>query len=115
MAQLGEYTRTKELLRSATRAFGPKEAVARVTPEQHGDRLNVARARYLQIRRLLLLGRLDEAELKLADLDPSLFPSASRTAHENRACWDRHATCPNCCTLQPQLRHSRSLKRTRES
>jgi hypothetical protein len=28
MAQLGEYTRAKELLRSAARAFGPKEAVA---------------------------------------------------------------------------------------
>ena len=29
MAQLGEYARAKELLRSAARAFGPKEAVAR--------------------------------------------------------------------------------------
>ena len=56
MAQLGECTRAKELLRSATRAFAPKEAVARVTLEQHGDRLNVAHARYLEIRRLLLLG-----------------------------------------------------------
>ncbi len=110
MAQLGEYARAKELLRSAARAFGPKEAVARgrcivaeaeialasrdlsfpaktldaarVTLEQHGDRLNAAHARYLEIRRLLLIGRLDEAELKLADLDPSLFPPASRTAHE---------------------------------
>ena len=82
MAQLGECTRAKELLRSATRAFGPKEAVARVTLEQDGDRLNVAHARHLEIRRLLLLRRLDEAELTLADLDPSLFPPASRTAHE---------------------------------
>jgi hypothetical protein len=110
MAQLGEYARAKELLRSAARGFGPKEAVARgrcivaqaeialasrdlsfpaktldaarVTLEQHGDRLNAAHARYLEIRRLLLIGRLDEAELKLADLDPSLFPPASRTAHE---------------------------------
>src|SRR5580658_2061939 len=110
MAQLGEYARAKELLRSAARAFGPQEAVARgrcivaeaeialasrdlsfptktldaarVTLEQHGDRLNAAHARYLEIRRLLLLGRLDEAELRLADLDPSLFPPASRTAHE---------------------------------
>jgi hypothetical protein len=102
MAQLGEYTRAKELLRSAARAFGPKEAVAggrcivaeaeialasrdlsfpaktldaaRVTLEQHGDRLNAAHARDLEIRRLLLVGRLDEAELKLADLDPRTFP-----------------------------------------
>ena len=29
MAQLGEYARAKQLLRSAARAFGPKEAVAR--------------------------------------------------------------------------------------
>jgi len=110
MAQLGEYARAKKLLRSAARAFGPKEAVARArcivaeaeialasrdlgfpaktldaarrTLEQHGDRLNAAHARYLEIRRLLLIGRLDEAELKLADLDPSPFPPASRTAHE---------------------------------
>jgi hypothetical protein len=102
MAQLGEYTRAKELLRSAARAFGPKEAVARgrcivaeaeialasrdlsfpaktldaarVTLEQHGDRLNAAHARDLEIRRLPLVGRLDEAELKLADLDPRTFP-----------------------------------------
>jgi hypothetical protein len=45
-----------------------------VTLEQHGDRLNAAHARYLEIRRLLLIGRLDEAELKLADLDPRTFP-----------------------------------------
>jgi len=53
-----------------------------VTLEEHGDRLNAAHARYLEIRRLLPIGRLDEAELNLADLDPSLFPPASRTAHE---------------------------------
>src|SRR5258708_17143034 len=109
MAQLGEYARARELLRSAARAFGPKEAVARArcivaeaeialdsrdlsfpaktldaaraTLEQHGDRLNAAHARYLEIRRLLLIGRLDEAERKLAGLDPTLFPPASRTAH----------------------------------
>ena len=110
MAQLGDYARAKELLRSSARAFGPKEAVARarcivaeaeialasrdlsfsaktldaarMTLEQHGDRLNAAHARYLEIRRLLLVGRLDEAERRLADLDPGLFPPASRTAHE---------------------------------
>lgn len=110
MAQLGDLARAKDLLRKATRAFGPKEAVARArcivaeaeialvsrdlgwpaksleaawaTLEQHGDRLNAAHARYLQVRRLLLMGRLDEAELLLADLDPALFPPASRAAHE---------------------------------
>jgi hypothetical protein len=110
MAQLGDLVRAKALLRSAARAFGPKEAVARarcvvaeaeialvsrdlswptksldaarVTLEAHGDRLNAAHARYLEVRRLLLIGRLDEAERTLAQLDPAPFPSALRAAHE---------------------------------
>ena len=109
MAQLGDFARAKELLRSAARAFGPKEAVARArcvvaeaeialasrdlgwppktldaaraTLEAHGDRLNAAYARYLEVRRLVLIGHLDEAERMLADLDPSPFPPASRTVH----------------------------------
>ena len=110
MAQLGEFVRAKALLRKAARAFGPKEAVARarcvvaeaeialvsrdlgwptkaldaarVTLEAHGDRVNAAHARNLQVRRLLLIGRLDEAEHALAELDPAAFPPASRAAHE---------------------------------
>jgi hypothetical protein len=110
MAQLGDLIRAKALVRSAARAFGPKEAVARArcvvaeaeialvsrdlawpakaldearaTLEGHGDRVNAAYARYLEVRRLLLIGRLDEAEQALAELDPSPFPPASRTAHE---------------------------------
>jgi hypothetical protein len=110
MAQLGDLVRAKALLRSAARAFGPKEAVARarcvvaeaeialvsrdlswptksldaarVTLEAHGDRLNAAHARYLEVRRLLLIGRLDEAERTLAQLDPAPFPPALRAAHE---------------------------------
>ena len=110
MAQLGDLVRAKALLRSAARAFGPKEAVARArcvvaeaeialvsrdlgwpakaldaaraTLEAHGDRVNAAHARYLGVRRLLLIGRIDEAERTLAELDPSPFPPASRTAHE---------------------------------
>ena len=110
MAQLGDFVRAKELLRRAARAFSPKESVerarcvvaqaeialaardlgwhpqaleaARSTLEMHGDRLNAAHARYLAVRRLLLIGRLDEAERTLADLDPSPFPPALRTAHE---------------------------------
>jgi DNA-binding transcriptional ArsR family regulator len=109
MAQLGEYARAKELLGSAARAFGPKEAVARArcivaeaeialasrdlgwpakmldaarsTLEAHGDRLNAAYARYLEVRRLVLIGHLDEAERMLADLDPSPFPPAWKTVH----------------------------------
>jgi hypothetical protein len=110
MAQLGDLVRAKALLRSAARAFGPKEAVARArcvvaeaeialvsrdlgwpakaldaaraTLEAHGDRVNAAHARNLEVRRLLLIGRLDEAERALGEIDPAPFPPASRAAHE---------------------------------
>src|SRR5580698_2442675 len=110
MAQLGDLVRAKALLRSATRSFGPREAVARArcvvaeaeialvsrdlgwaakaldaaraTLEAHGDRVNAAHARTLEVRRLLLIGRLDEAERRLAELDPTPFPPASRAVHE---------------------------------
>jgi len=110
MAQLGDLVRAKVLLRRAARAFGPKEAVARArcvvaeaeialvsrdlgwpakaldaaraTLEAHGDRANGAYARYLQVRRLLLIGRIGDAELRLAELDPAPLPRASRTVHE---------------------------------
>ena len=44
--------------------------------------MNAAHARYLEVRRLLLIGRLDEAERTLAALDPDALPPASRAAHE---------------------------------
>jgi len=110
MAQLGDLVRAKALLRRAARAFGPREAVARArcvvaeaeialvsrdlgwpakaldaaraTLERHGDRANAAHAKYLEVRRLLLIGRIDEAERKLAELDPENVPPTLRTAHE---------------------------------
>ncbi len=110
MAQLGDLVRAKALLRSAARAFGPKEAVARArcvvaeaeialvsrdlgwpakaldtaraTLEAHGDRVNAAHARHLEVRLLLLIGRLDDAERTLADLDPAPFPPALKAAYE---------------------------------
>src|SRR5262249_43447337 len=110
MAQLGDFAKAKALMRSAARAFGPKEAMARarcvvaeaeialasrdlswpekaldaarLTLEEHGDRENAAHARHLEIRRLLLIGRLDEAERALGELDPKTFPLALRTIHE---------------------------------
>src|SRR4051794_22480348 len=110
MAQLGDLVRAKALLRSAARAFGPREAVARArcvvaeaeialasrdlgwpakaldaaraTLEGHGDRANAAHARYLEARRLLLIGRIDEAERTLAKVDPTPFPAAWKAAHE---------------------------------
>jgi DNA-binding transcriptional ArsR family regulator len=44
--------------------------------------VNAAYARYLEVRRLLLIGRIDEAERTLAELDPAPFPPASRIVHE---------------------------------
>ena len=110
MAQLGDFVRAKALLRSAARAFGPREAVARARcvvaeaeialvsrdlgwppkaltrrgrrSREHGDWVNAAHARHLEVRRLLLIGRLGEAERALAALDPALFPPASRAAYE---------------------------------
>ena len=110
MAQLGDLVRAKALVKSAARAFGPKEPLARarcvvaeaeialasrdlgwpvkaletarLTLEAHGDRVNAAHARYLQIRRLVLIGRLDEADVLLAALDPAPLPPVLRAAHE---------------------------------
>jgi hypothetical protein len=110
MARLGDFARAKALLQSAARAFGPREAVARARCvvaeaeialvsrdlswppkaleaaraklERHGDWVNAAHARHLEVRRLLLIGRLDEAERALAGLDPAPFPPASRAAYE---------------------------------
>ena len=110
MAQLGDLARAKALLRRAARAFGPGEAVARArcvvaeaeialvsrdlgwparaldaaraTLDAHGDRVNAAHARYLEVRRLLLIGRLRDAERAMAGLDPAPLPAASRTGHE---------------------------------
>ena len=45
MAQLGDLTRAKALLRSAARAFGPREAVARARSQRKPDR-RAAKKRY---------------------------------------------------------------------
>jgi tetratricopeptide (TPR) repeat protein len=110
MAQLGEFDRARALLRRAARAFGPKEPVARArcvvaeaeialvsrdlgwpakaldaarsTLERHGDRANAAHARFLDVRRLLLIGRLDDAEQAIAGMAPASLPPALRAARE---------------------------------
>ncbi len=110
MAQLGDLVRARALVRRAARAFGAKEAVARArcvvaeaeialasrdlafpakaldaaraTLDAHGDNVNAAHARYLEARRLLLIGRLEEAERAVAALDPTPLPAALQTAHE---------------------------------
>jgi hypothetical protein len=57
-------------------------AAARQTLDAHGDHVNAAHARHLEVRRLLLIGRRDEAERALAGLDPAPFPPASIAAYE---------------------------------
>ncbi|TIW10189.1 MAG: helix-turn-helix domain-containing protein, partial [Mesorhizobium sp.] len=110
MAQLGDFAKAKTLLKSAARAFSPREAVARARcvvaeaeialvsrdlgwPEKalraaratlhaHGDRVNAAYAGSIEARRLILIGRLDEAERLLAGFDPGPLPPVARVAHE---------------------------------
>src|SRR5579883_2623759 len=110
MAQLGDLIRAKRLLRHAARAFGPKEAVARArcvvaeaeialvsrdlnwplkalgaahdALQRHGDFANAAHARYLAIRRLLLIGHLDEAGRTLVEIGPAPLPPASLVVRE---------------------------------
>src|SRR5438876_5810282 len=96
MAQLGEHPRARELLRRAARGFGAHEelsrarcvvaeaevalamrdlggtprtlAAAATTLEAHADRANALHARLIAVRRLLLLGRLDQAASALASV-----------------------------------------------
>ena len=109
MAQLGDLSRAKELLRRAERAFGPREALARArcvvaaaevalasrdlawpvhaletaraTLASHGDRANAAHAAYVQVRRLVLIGQLPEAQAVLEGLDASGAPATLAAAH----------------------------------
>lgn len=108
MAQLGDLARAKTLLKRAGQAFGAREPVARArcavaeaeialvsrdlgwpvkaldtaraTLEAHGDRLNAAHARTIEVRRLLLIGRLGEAERVLAGFDENPLPPALEAA-----------------------------------
>jgi hypothetical protein len=110
MAQLGDFARARDLLRRASRTFSPNETLARarcvvaeaevalasrdlgwssnsliearLALERHRDQVNAAHARYIEIRRLVLISRLDEAERMLADVDPTVLPPPIRTVHE---------------------------------
>jgi hypothetical protein len=102
MAQLGEHPRARALLRRAARGFGAHEERARArcvvaeaevalamrdlrgsprtlaaacaTLEARDDRANALQARLIAARRLLLLGRLQEAAAALAGLDARGLP-----------------------------------------
>ena len=104
MAQLGEHQRARELLRRAVRGFGAHEAVARArcivaeaevalamrdlggspralasasaTLEARADHANAMQARVIAARRLLLLGRLHEAEAAMERIDTQGLPPA---------------------------------------
>jgi len=110
MAQLGDLDRAKSLLRKAVRAFGSKQSVSRarcivaqaeialasrdlhwpakklVTArkllEVHGDKINAAHALYVEAKRFLLLGRIEEAERTLNNISPAALPPASKATHE---------------------------------
>jgi hypothetical protein len=104
MSQLGEHPRARDLLRRAGRGFGAHETLARArcvvaeaevalamrdlggstrplaaaaaTLEAHADHANARQARLIAARRLLLLGRLNEAETALAAIDTARLPPA---------------------------------------
>ena len=115
MAQLGEHARARELLRRAARGFGAREVLARArcvvaeaevalamrdlggstrplaaaaaTLQARGDRANALQAHLIAARRLLLLGRLEEAAAELARIEarglpPALAAVAELTAAE---------------------------------
>ncbi len=110
LAQLGDLSRARELLRRARRAFGAREVVARArcvvaeaevalasrdlgwpgaalrtagaVLEQHGDPVNAAHARYVEVRRRILIGELDAADQMLATLDPVPAQPRSQATHE---------------------------------
>jgi hypothetical protein len=115
MAQLGELGLARDLLRRAARGFGAYEALSRArcvvadaevalamrdlrstpralaaataTLEAHADRANALQARLIAVRRLLLLGRVDEAATALARIEvegapPSLQAVAELAAAE---------------------------------
>jgi hypothetical protein len=103
MAQLGDLARARELLRRAARRFGPRETLERarcLTAEaevalaardlasppgavtealrafiSHGDQENAVHARLLQIRRFLLLGRIDDADDACTTLELGAGPA----------------------------------------
>jgi hypothetical protein len=110
MAQLGELPRARELLRRGARGFGAHEQLARArclvaeaevalamrdlggspralaaaadTLEALADHANAQQARLISVRRLVLVGRLDEAAAALAHLDARGLPPSLAAVNE---------------------------------
>lgn len=110
MAQLGDLPRARDLLKRAVRGFPPTDVVARArcvlaeaeialalrdlnelpkmletartALEMHGDRANAMHARFIDARRLLLIGEVAEAEQVVGQIDPGRFSPAMRAAYE---------------------------------
>ena len=110
MAQLGEHPKARELLRRAARGFGAQEDRARArcivaeaevalamrdfhgspralesataTLEARADRANALQAHLIAVRRLILLGQLDEAATALGKLDGQNLPPMLRVVAE---------------------------------
>jgi hypothetical protein len=110
MAQLGELGRARQLLQRAAHGFGRTEAVARArctvasaeialaarelsrptrafdtalrVLERHGDFVNALHGRLLEVRRLLLFGRVPAAERALTRCKPDGAPAMLRAVYE---------------------------------
>lgn len=109
LAQLGDYERSRRLLRVAARRFGAREPLERArcqlaeaeialatrdlqrsartldsaarTLELLGDQVNALHAKLIRTRRLLLLGRLEQAERALDPLGAAPAPAALAAVH----------------------------------
>src|ERR1700694_5192881 len=131
MAQLREYPRARELLRRAARGFGTHEELARVrcvvaeaevalamrdlrgsprtlaaaaaTLEARADRANALQARLIAVRRLLLLGRLDEAASALASVGAGPLPSRLTAPSGGRERSERGGSFLDARGLPPSL------------
>ena len=131
MAQLGEHPRARELLRRAARGFGAHEELARArcvvaeaevalamrdlrgsprtlaaasaTLEARADHANALQARLIAVRRLLLLGRLDEAASALASVGAGPLPSRLTAPSRGSERSERGGGFPDARGLPPSL------------